>query len=872
MTGGSHIRAVGPEGAQNAPEQAIEQAGDEPIILQEEWVEEDPEPTMRRRWYDWIVPVSAVLAIAGWTGFYGWAFQDQFRALPTPQGWVPLIVDWSVPVLLIATLWLLSMRLSRREAARFGDAANLLRQESRELEDRLAVVNRELSLAREFLGSQSRELESLGRIASERLSSHAGTLQSLIKNNGAQVEAIASVSDTALANMGKLRDDLPVIANSARDVSNQIGQTGRAAQEQLEKLVVGFERLNDFGKASGRQVNVLSEQIEATIGRFEGQLAQIEQVTESRFALMAEKSEEFRVELDGREVDALASMRHRADELRTSIGELGEQLALNANNGLSALRTQVQTLAKEAAAVTASLNDAQENAIAGLDEHKQRLYKDIAEVVARIDQLDLHAVAAGRRRLDTFAQETEQLDAQIAERDARFAEAVARRQDEFDTREAQASEVLAQRLTELDEMLAERNEAQAAQLEQLVAHGSGVAAKIQELNGLLSAIAEQSQRTETTLGAGMGDLAERLGQSRSELTETANTLAELTESGIRLLEIIQSGARETREALPKAIDQAAARLGEVEQRALLLKDNVDAAHERGSGLNEYVIAARESIAQTAEDVGTLHERVAKQSDESTARIHALRDALGDLERDSERVSARTGEDLRTAIVQLEEAARHAFAALESGSGEKLAEIAEQIGARASAAIERSLHAEGAAAVERLEEASLRASTAGKAIAANLRDQLAKVNELAANLEQRVVRAREIAQEQVDNDFARRMALITENLNSNAIDIAKALSADVTDTAWASYLKGDRGIFTRRAVRLVDNSEAREIMELYESDQAFREHVSRYIHDFESMLRSVLSTRDGNALGVTLLSSDMGKLYVALAQAIERLRD
>jgi hypothetical protein len=38
-----------------------------------------------------------------------------------------------------------------------------------------------------------------------------------------------------------------------------------------------------------------------------------------------------------------------------------------------------------------------------------------------------------------------------------------------------------------------------------------------------------------------------------------------------------------------------------------------------------------------------------------------------------------------------------------------------------------------------------------------------------------------------------------------------------------------------------------------------------------MLRSVLSTRDGHALAVTLLSSDMGKLYVALAQAIERLR-
>ena len=67
------------------------------------------------------------------------------------------------------------------------------------------------------------------------------------------------------------------------------------------------------------------------------------------------------------------------------------------------------------------------------------------------------------------------------------------------------------------------------------------------------------------------------------------------------------------------------------------------------------------------------------------------------------------------------------------------------------------------------------------------------------------------------------------------------------------------------------TEAREIAELYDADHDFRDHVSRYIHDFEAMLRTLLSTRDGNAISVTLLSSDMGKLYVVLAQALERLR-
>ena len=58
---------------------------------------------------------------------------------------------------------------------------------------------------------------------------------------------------------------------------------------------------------------------------------------------------------------------------------------------------------------------------------------------------------------------------------------------------------------------------------------------------------------------------------------------------------------------------------------------------------------------------------------------------------------------------------------------------------------------------------------------------------------------------------------------------------------------------------------------YNEDGEFREQVNRYIHDFEALLRRVMATRDGTPIATTMLSSDAGKLYVALAQAIERLR-
>ena len=220
---------------------------------------------------------------------------------------------------------------------------------------------------------------------------------------------------------------------------------------------------------------------------------------------------------------------------------------------------------------------------------------------------------------------------------------------------------------------------------------------------------------------------------------------------------------------------------------------------------------------------------------------------------------------------MNEAAAKAGEDLRASTAGEIEGLAERLGEQSSAAIARVLQGRAAELVGRLEEAIDAAAAASRDTAIQMRDQLAKVDELAGNLEARVDRVREKAEEKVDNDFARRAALITESLNSSAIDIAKALSTDVSETAWASYLRGDRGIFTRRAVSLLESAEAKAVQAHYEAESEFREHVNRYIHDFESMLRQLLSTRDGNALGVTLLSSDMGKLYVALAQGIERLR-
>lgn len=792
MTGRHHIRALGRKGGDDSaagsnlsdePEAGADASDADELELSESWLEE-PDAVAAPSRFGWLAPVLAITAVAGWTGFFGWAHQTAMLNGAAPSQWSTWAVQWSVPVGLVGIIWLLAMRSSRAEANRFAASAALMSQESALLESRLKVVNRELSLAREFLAAQSRDLEALGRIAAERLSTNAGELQALITTNGAQVEAIGSASETALGNMNRLRDDLPVIANASRDVANQIGSAGRTAQDQLERLVSGFDRLNTFGAASETQVRSLGLRVGETLSGFEDQLTRIEALVSQRFAALHTDAEAYRGRLDALESEALAALGERTRQTRAEI---------------------------------------------------------------------------------------EAVDSHLSERSRNLSEALEQRQAAFETHAAQASEALSQRLAALDDALAQRREAQIADTEALLAHGETIAARLDQLGQVMREIGEHGDMARTSLTAGIGSLGEQLADKRAALADTEAQLTALTESGIRLLEIIQSGARATREDLPAAISEATASLTDVESRADKVNQLMLRSSQQGSDLSDYLLRTRGEIDTAEIAIAGFKSRLAEQSEDALARLQGLRGGFARLAEESGVLAADTQERLRDALATLEAAIKQTFDTLDTGAREKTAALAQTIGREAVEVLERALRNEAAATIGKLEQAAAHASGVGREATIQLRDQLVRVNELTGNLEQRVARARELAEEQVNNDFARRMALITDSLNSAAIDISGALSAEVTDTAWEAYLKGDRGIFTRRAVRLIDNGTARDIVSLYNSDDAFKANVSRYIHDFEAMLRAMLSTRDGHVLSVTVLGSEMGKLYVALAQAIKRLR-
>ena len=201
----------------------------------------------------------------------------------------------------------------------------------------------------------------------------------------------------------------------------------------------------------------------------------------------------------------------------------------------------------------------------------------------------------------------------------------------------------------------------------------------------------------------------------------------------------------------------------------------------------------------------------------------------------------------------------------------IAEAREALNAAGETAIRESFTKRIRVELNEVEAAGEKAAQAAQATAERLSRQMISVAETAAAVEARIAQADAKLLQASQDDLARRSNLLIEALNSASIDVAKALSTEVPDTAWAAYLKGDRGIFTRRAVRLLDGGDTRAVVRRYNEDNEFRESVSKYIADFEALMRRTMAERNGGSLSVALLSSDVGKLYVALAQALERIR-
>ena len=702
-----------------------------------------------------VVPTMLLLAFAGWTAFFALTYWPEAQSGLNNNRIVELIVRWAVPALLIAVSWLLVMRNSSREATRFGNVAASLRNESVLLSQRMRTVNEEISLAREFLSQNARDLESLGRQSSQKLLESAQVLTAALADSDQKAKTLETVSQSANTNLEQLRKHLPVVTSAAKDVTNQIGSAGNNAQMQIKSLIATLERVRDAGKS-------VRDYVDGVEVRADDMAVKLEQSLSSSAKL-----------LDMRSAEAL----DRSAEMATLMD--------------SATQAMSSGIAQASGDIGAILSVSQE------------------QIQSSLTEL--------RKALGDVGSQTDQEEARIR-----------------------------------------------AMIATISAHIHSSAQQISEVDRVAT---DQTSKLAFAVSA-LGDSTRTVG---SALTDNQLVTQQLIDQSHKLLESLGTANHEISETIPASMDVLSLQLSDGVAQIKSALTNAESLEQLSGSMLEKLNGLEQIIATQRDSVDALM----TQSDAHFAARHDQVDALGSSLRQTQsllqEMSDEANGQLVTALLRVRESTRAAAESSRKILDDELAHISEQLTEQNRTALANALDAQVASMNAAVQEAIERNVELSEAATGLVVKQLAELGEMTTTLEGRIADSKNSFESVQDDSFARRMVLLTESLNSTAIDVTKILSNDITDTAWASYLKGDRGVFTRRAVRLIDSKEAKIIANHYGNDREFREHVNRYVHDFEGIMRLLLSTRDGNAIGVTLLSSDIGKLYVALAQAIERLR-
>ncbi|VXC93227.1 conserved hypothetical protein [Sphingomonas sp. T1] len=708
---------------------------------------------------------AAIAAVLLWLAVMLWLVRGEIGAIG-PVALVQLLAALCVVPALIGIIWLLAMRTSRAEAARFGVTARAMQAESARLEQAVAATAQTIDRNRRHLADQVDTLMTMGETAHQFLGAIGEGFATEIERADAHTRSLVAAADATQTSLGVLLASLPRAHAETEAMADQLERAGLSASEHAGALDAQIGALAARGREADAVASGAAQRLAAHIIRMEATSetagARLEAVTETMSAAVDA--------LLGRTADAV-------DEARKGIAAQGDAVLAMVSANQAALDGATRASAEAIA-----------DRIAGVD-------SAIAQVARRLEDQR----ASGEDILGSLGAGLDQVET---------------------------------RINTLHHHGVERTQL--------------LAASISALGGSADAMTEALRSGEAMAGRTIGT----------------------TES---LLIALDAAAREIDETLPDALSRLDRRVADSKAIVVAAKPELLALVTAAESTHDAI----EAIAGVIAEQRSVVDRLSNTLLDTLASGRAKADALGQMVDETidrtNSFSEEAAPRLVEALLRVRETATAAADTARHTLAQVIPDAAQALELASSAALRRATGDTVDRQIQAIGDATDAAVDATTRATERLAAQVDAIAQQTAVVETRLEEARN-DRETADRDtFARRVSLLIESLNSASIDIAKAFAPEVADSAWAAYLKGDRGVFTRRAVRILDANDARAIANLYDDDAGFREMVNRYIHDFESMLRAILAQRDGSPLGVTLLSSDMGKLYVALAQAIERLR-
>ena len=601
------------------------------------------------------------------------------------------------------------------------------------------------------------------------------------------------------------------------EATGKLGGITREFDSSSERLVRHGEALDRAAETARNDVAILLDDLPRAESTARSLAEQIRALGSESSA----KASEF-----GQRVGQLAEQTRETDQM---VAEATQRLAERLNEIESAGAGAVARVGEAETGFTGVLDALLERTSVSLGEIRSAIDAQAGAVAALVQQASAGLGKAGAEASESLASNIDHANSSLENLSGRVAE------------QERASQRM---IAEIERGLALIDE----RFTELASHGD------ERANHFLDSLTRARTELDT--------LAAQAGSQDNAIGALADRTAAMRESVERL-------AEEIRDGVGTAIGEAqgsADRLAEAAQNA---KPEIGWMRDAAVEASDRLTATAGQIAEQQDRLAALLASVDDGVGDSQAKLTALSSAIAEAQAQATSLSAETGPALVAALVQVKDAAAHAAERAREAIEGVIPESAGKLSDQTRDALERVIRESIEDRLREVETVAARAVDAARAASDRLTQQMLTLGQSASALEQHLEQTDKEQREKDSEAFARRVSLLIDSMHSAAIDVGKILSDEVDDKAWDSYIKGNRGVFTRRAVRLIGGSETRALKAHFDSDLEFQRSVNRYIHDFEAMLRRVLAERDGGAIAVTLMSSDVGKLYAALAQIDRR---
>jgi len=557
----------------------------------------------------------------------------------------------------------------------------------------------------------------------------------------------------------------------------------------------------------------------------------------------------------------------RAEATARSMSEQLQVAGTAASRHASGFAEQVSALSAAATSAEAVVS----TAVAQLVDHLSRVDSSGTAAAASITDANSRMLTTTDQLLTRAATSLEQIRSGIDTQAAAVASLVEQSSAGIGRTGAEAAESLASNVSAANvalDGLTSRIAEQERASQRIVAE---TARALAELDQHFAGLAETGDQRAAAFAKSIGRARSELQQLSEETGAQNSAVENLAERAEALQNYVGRLTNDVKDQLSNAIGDAEAGAERLIRSTERIRPELDWMREAAVEASERIRASASSIAEQQDRFAALLATLDEGVGTAGERLSTLAASITEAQGEATRLSHETGPALIDAMVQVKEAASHAAERAREAIANVVPQSAASLSEATRDALQKVIQEEVEARLAEVETTAARAVDAARGASDRLTEQMLSIGRTAAALEQHMEQISSQQREKDSEAFARRVALLIDSMHSASIDVGKLLSDEVDEKAWDSYLKGNRGVFTRRAVRLLEGSETRAIKAHYEADIEFQDAVHRYVHDFEAMMRRVVADKDGGIIAVTLMSSDTGKLYAALAQVVDKRR-